>query len=321
MFASKKAVKDLELVMHRQSSCSVLMVRPSQFEANQQTLADNVFQHPTLKQTARSVREKALEEFDLLRSKLEASGINVVVFQDPSDDPAPDSIFPNNWFSTHPGGELVLYPMMAPNRRRERRQKIIDYLKSNTSRLIDLTIYEHENQFLESTGSLAIDHQSKLAFACLSKRTSPKVLDKWSEKLGCRVLMFAAHSEDGSPLYHTNVMMNIGTNYSIYCSEAISDMTQRAVVSKSIGSLGRTVIDISREQLKQFCGNILELKSGTGRFFVVMSENARAAFSEQQLALLSKKAEIISTPLDTVEQHGGGSARCMLAEIFFPTAN
>ena len=290
----------------------VLMVEPRGFAFNAETSADNFFQNQgPIKVPA----ESALKEFQELKKKLMRAGIMVNVFSPGDNLMTPDSVFPNNWFSTTPEGELFLYPMMAQSRRKERRKELIEKLKINYSRLIDLTNLEDRNLFLEGTGSLVLDHEHKIAYASLSKRTSEEAVREWNKSKNYELVLFTSFDQNSAPIYHTNVMMMLGDGFSIVCLEAIRDEKQRVIVRKRLEENG-VVFQITLAQMQSFCGNSLALKNSDGEKFLIMSAQAYAAFTEKQKSLLIRHATIIYSGLTTIETIGGGSARCMIAELF-----
>ncbi|RMG45156.1 MAG: amidinotransferase [Candidatus Dadabacteria bacterium] len=300
-----------------QSSNEVLMIEPLHFGSNPETLADNHFQHScNSSKEALHAQRKAREEFHGLRLKLEEAGVTVHAFSDDQSIVTPDSVFPNNWFSTHKESVCVLYPMKAPTRRLERREEIIEFLKSRYQRFYDLSHFEKQHKFLEGTGSLVLDRANKLAYASLSERTNPDLIKEWATILGFDVIIFRSYDQTGALIYHTNVMMNIGTGYAVICLEAIKSAEERDAVRKSLEEHGIELITITLEQLHAFCGNVIEVRSKDGRLLLVMSATANSAFTDEQLKKIESYAEPLFVPLDTVERYGGGSARCMLAKIF-----
>ncbi len=287
----------------------VLMIEPKGFSFNQET-TDNFFQN---KAALQAPGEAAMREFQDLKKKLMAADINVNVFSPKAG--TPDAVFPNNWFSTTPSGKLILYPMMAPNRRKERSIEIIERLKKNYPELIDLSALENTEIYLEGTGSLVIDHEKKIAFAALSLRTNKEALKEWSKKVGYEVFSFTAKDKNNETVYHTNVVLTLCDGFAIFCDEAIADEKERSKIIEKL-SEDREVIRISLDQMHSFCGNCLELKNESGRKFLVMSASAYNAFTEKQKSTFIKYTTIIYSPLTTIESIGGGSARCMIAELF-----
>jgi hypothetical protein len=263
----------------------------------------------------------ALAEFNNLAAALEAVGVNVVIFDDTLEPHTPDSIFPNNWLSMHADGTAVLYPMMAGNRRPERREDILASLSAdhgfNIEQTIDLSAFEAKEKFLEGTGSIVLDRDNHIAYACKSARTDLDLLGEFARKLGYEVVAFSALDEDGSAIYHTNVMMCIGLDFVVICSECIAEDERTAVLNR-LRDTGHEVIDISFAQMTSFAGNMLELKSANGERIIAMSSQALNSLDDEQRTALSSRAQIVSVPIDTIETSSGGSVRCMLAEIHLP---
>jgi hypothetical protein len=300
-----------------QTTNNLLMIRPVDFKFNEQTASNNMFQQDSVET---NVQQKALEEFDSFVLTLSKNGIDVTVISDTLQPETPDSIFPNNWISLHEDGTVVLYPMFSENRRLERRQDIIEELSNKfvVSQVIDLSDYENKNQFLEGTGSLVLDRKAKIAYACRSLRTSEDVIEDFCAQTGYTYLLFNALDGSGFPIYHTNVMMCIAEEFAAICLDAISDLNQRDEVVNSLRNNGKTVMDITIDQMNQFAGNMLQVKNDKNEPLLVMSEQAFNALTKEQIDFLETYNKIVTAPLDTIEKHGGGSARCMLAEIHLP---
>lgn len=298
-----------------QTTSTILMVRPAKFAFNTETAANNQFQKAT---DQAQVNEKAIEEFDRYVELLRQNGIEVIVIQDTAEPHTPDSIFPNNWFSTHATGELVLYPMFAPNRRQERKEAVLDYLKKDyiPKKTIDLTHYEEEGLFLEGTGSMIIDHNKKVVYACRSPRTDEKVFNDFCHQMQLQPLLFSSMDSQGQPIYHTNVMLTIGEKLAVICSESITDKQEKEKVLSSLKNAGKEIVDISQEQVKEFAGNMLEVQNKQGKSFLIMSASAKKSLTDAQIKQIEKYDTILAPDLAIIETNGGGSARCMLAEIF-----
>jgi len=298
-----------------QTTSKVLMVRPARFAFNEETAHNNYFQQ-NLGSEAEAVAENALAEFDSFVKLLRAKDVDVTIVQDSADPWTPDSIFPNNWFSSHISGELVLYPMFASNRRLERKQAVIDLLlrKMDHRKIIDLTQWEEKNEFLEGTGSMIFDRDKRIAYCCRSQRTSEKVLSDFCAKMSYDAVVFDAFDINNQPIYHTNVMMEVGTQVAVICLEAIKNDRQK-VISK-LKSTGKIIVEISLEQVANFTGNMIEIKSRSGHPLMVMSTSARESLTPTQENIISTYNQIVSSELKTIETNGGGSARCMIAEIF-----
>ena len=292
----------------------VLMIEPVGFRSNPETAGDNAFQRAPGDESPQALEIAAREEFTRLRQALEARGVEVVWRAAAADRAAPDAVFPNNWFSTHADGTLVLYPLRAPSRRLERREEIVATLRQSYPQVIDFTAHEAEDRFLEGTGSLVIDEPARIVYAGESPRTDPRLVEDWAQRLGYDPVIFRATDALGRPIYHTNVLLGVGTGWTVVCSEAI-DPLDRPEVLATLAETGHDTIDISRGQMEAFCGNVLELESETGERLVVMSDRAFHAFTDEQRAILAARAELVHADLTTIETHGGGSARCMLAEL------
>ena len=288
----------------------VLMVEPKGFGFNRETSKDNAFQSPV---TMHAPAEAAMKEYQELKKKLMKAGITVMTFS-PKDQSTPDAVFANNWISTTPD-ELIIYPMMSENRRQERNQYIIDRLKGLYQKFTDLTSLEKNGFFLEGTGSLVLDHDNKTAFACLSGRTHEQAIQEWNKSKNYQLVLFHAFDKENQPIYHTNVVMALGEGFSIACLEAIHDEKERNKVREALMLRGE-ILEITRTQMMSYCGNCLALKNDEGQKFLVMSASAYAGFTESQKQKLIKFVTIIYSSLQTIETLGGGSARCMLAELF-----
>jgi hypothetical protein len=307
----------------RQTTSNVLMIAPTRFCGNEQTSSSNRFQNLGCIQNDAQLRARA--EFEGLVSVLSTAGVRVHCFDDTLEPHTPDSIFPNNWVSFHADGSAVLYPMLAPNRRLERRSDILESLnmeqRFRIKQLVDLTHRESESKFLEGTGSLVLDRLNRLAYACLSSRTDLDTLGEFAQILDYEIIAFDAVDRSGTPIYHTNVMLSIGTEFAVLCSDSIAE-SQRTSVIHSLRSTAHTVIDITHQQMESFAGNILELSTVTGDRVIAMSEQAENAFTSAQRAqLIELGGAIVSAPIPTIETLGGGSVRCMLAEVHLPRAN
>jgi hypothetical protein len=290
----------------------ILMIEPRGFTFNRETTGDNYFQS---REHVKAPVETAMKEFHDLKFKLMRAGIEVSVYSPTDDTTTPDSVFPNNWFSTTPYGQLILYPMMAPNRRLERRKDIIEKVKQKYTSFIDLSNLEEKKFFLEGTGSLVMDHENKVAYASLSKRTSEEALKEWKKQMEYEVVMFTSIDKNKEVIYHTNVVMALGDGFAIVCLEAIENEKERKVIRERLAA-NNELIEITLEQVHNFCGNCLMLKNSDGEKFIVMSSKAFNAFTEQQKNRMIRYATIIHSGLTTIETLGGGSARCMMAELF-----
>ena len=306
-------------VKYQQISDTLLMVRPARFGFNHETAHNNAFQVNDVRLSVQEISEKAVEEFDEFVRRIRSHGIEVIVIQDTSEPPKTDAVFPNNWFSTHSTGEVVLYPMYSEIRRLERREDIIDLLAEHfDSGNIDRSLLRHEEQdkFLEGTGSLILDRVNRLVYACYSDRTHPELLEGFCKAYGFEPVGFHATDDKGMPVYHTNVIMALGEELAIICLESIASEEERKHLTLTLESSGKQVIDISLDQVHKFVGNMLEVRNSSGAKFMLMSQQAFKNLTPGQLSLIEKYDKVIHSPLETIEKYGGGSARCMLAEIF-----
>lgn len=297
------------------------MVRPVGFHSNPLTAPSNRFQGKT-EQSDAEQQASAEREFEGLVAALREAGVTVVEIDDTPDPPTPDSVFPNNWVTTHADGTVVLYPMEAANRRTERRMDIVDALAAEhgfkVTRVIDITAHENDGRYLEGTGSLVLDRVNRIAYACLSSRTHLDALGDFAQQLDYDVVAFDAVDRDGVPIYHTNVMMSIGEGLAIVCAEAIAREDQRSAVIESLERSGHDIISLTFDQMDAFAGNMLELKSQSGQRLLAMSAQAEASLTEEQRAKIDAYAKIVSAPINDIESSAGGSVRCMLAEIHLP---
>lgn len=297
------------------------MIRPVRFGFNEQTAESNAFQDIKLAaQTKDVAQEDARREFDDMVRQLEAAGLDIIVYDDTTEPYTPDSIFPNNWVSFHASGTVVLYPMQAENRRLERRQDIIDDLSArfHVSRIVDLTHFEQEGKFLEGTGSMVLDRMSRIAYACLSPRTDADVLAEFGRQTGYRTIPFRAVDTNGKPVYHTNVVMCIADTFAVVCLAAIVDPDERLMIRQELETANKRVIDISLEQMASFAGNMLQVKTTKGQKLLVMSTRAFESLTPKQIDLLDDYATLKHFDLSMIEGNGGGSARCMMAEVHLP---
>ena len=310
----------------RQCAEAVLMVRPVSFGYNPETAASNKFQRQPAG-AASDDRAIARNEFEGLAGALIGEGVRVCVVRDTAEPPKPDAVFPNNWVSFHEDGTVVLYPMEAESRRRERRREIIDEVSERlgfkVSRLIDLTAHEAHGRYLEGTGSLVLDHRERTAYACLSSRTHAEVIGEWATELGYEPILFTAVDRAGAAIYHTNVLMCIGEKAVIVGAQAIA-AADRARVMERLRATGREVIELGHTELEHFAGNMLELGTwdeALGDYRVlVMSDAARHSLRPETFARLSACTdEVLAVPVPTIERLGGGSVRCMLGEVFLPS--
>lgn len=307
--------------MRSQTTSNILMIRPVNFGFNQETAESNAFQNAEFgEQNKEQSQQEALIEFDEMVEQLRKSGVNIIVINDTVEPHTPDSIFPNNWVSFHGNGSLITYPMQAKNRRLERREDIIEQISAlfYVNRKVDLSHFEKENKFLEGTGSMVLDRKFKIAYACLSPRTNVDVLKEFSAQMNYEIVTFNAVDGDGRQIYHTNVIMCIGDMFAVVCLEAIPDLDEKLMVRNSLEQSGKRVVEITLEQMNKFAGNMLEIKSKTGQKMLVMSSSAFHSLTPKQIDILDDYCTIHHFDLSMIEGNGGGSARCMMAEIHLP---
>ncbi len=307
-----------------QSTDAVLMIRPAQFYPNAETASNNVFQKPLAHLDEAAILEAAQAEHDALAGALDAAGVTVCVLDSRAADQTPDALFPNNWFSTHADGRVVLYPMSTPNRRRERREDVLAALSGRfgfrTTGRVDLTALEDRGVYLEGTGSLLIDRPRGIVYVCRSLRSHPDGIAAIGAALGLRAVVFGATDASGFPIYHTNVMLALGTQFAIVCLEAVADEAERATLAAGLEASGRELVAITRAQMGEFAGNALEVRGRGGAPLVAMSTRAWAAFTPAGQRAIARHAGVVAVPVPVIETIGGGGVRCMLAEIFLPRA-
>lgn len=302
-----------------QTTDTVLMIEPVAFGFNEQTAVNNYFQV----QQEGNVQDKALKEFNDFVEKLRAKDINVITIKDTLEPKTPDSIFPNNWVSFHADGKVVLYPMFAENRRLERRDDIINQIKEQfeVTEVIDYSGAEKDNLFLEGTGSMIFDHDNKLAYGSVSLRLDEGLFRKFCSDFGFQPVVFHSYQTAGEerlPIYHTNVMMCVADQFVVICLDCIDDESERNNVIETIKNSGKELIEISEDQMQNFAGNMLQVHNKSGEKFLVMSQSAYKSLNRDQVSAIEKYCEIIYSDLEVIETNGGGSARCMLAEVFLP---
>jgi hypothetical protein len=309
-----------------QSAAAVLMVRPARFAFNPQTAPSNLFQHPP-EPNAQSgapidLQALALREFDTLAECLQGAGVTVVVAEDTETPAKPDALYPNNWVSFHRDGTVVLYPMLAPNRRSERREEIILRVATaggfRITRTVDLSYRENEGKYLEGTGSLVLDRVRRVAYANLSPRTDLDVLGEFAQQLDYELVTFEAFDHAGRPVYHTNVVMALGAGFAVICGAAITNLKHREAVYSMLRSSGHEIIDISPPQMLAFAGNLLEL-APPGQNVIALSTTAWQILDAAQRRALTKYGRVLTADIPVIERFGGGGVRCMLAEIHLPT--
>ncbi len=300
-----------------QTTNTVLLIRPANFGFNTETEASNAFQNK-VSESEQTIKQKALAEFEAFASLLKSKGVNVIVFDDTPLPQKPDAIFPNNWVSFHADGTVILYPMFAQNRRLERRHDIIESLKKEfiITQVIDLSGYEAENKFLEGTGSIIFDHDHKIAYACLSPRTDKELFFNLCERLQYKPVCFHSQDKEGQEIYHTNVMMCIGEKFAVICSDTIADERERENVLQSLTQTGHEIIEVTTDQMNHFAGNMLAIKTKDNKAILALSQSAFDSLTVAQRQAIGKFCELVPLAIPTIETIGGGSARCMIAELF-----
>jgi hypothetical protein len=304
-----------------QTTSNILMIRPVRFGFNEQTAESNAFQNVAVAAQTKGIsQDAALQEFDAMVRWLQDNGVNVMVFDDTAEPHTPDSIFPNNWVSFHQSGKVILYPMQAQNRRLERRMDIIEALGDNfqVEQVIDLSYFEAENKFLEGTGSMVLDRKNRIAYACLSPRTNKDVLVAFSKVIDYKIVTFDATDINNKAIYHTNVVMCVGDVFVVICLEAIKNLDERLLVRETITKSGKEVIEISLDQMNRFAGNMLLVNNTKGEKLLVMSTSAYQSLTPKQITQLDDYARLTHFDLSMIEGNGGGSARCMMAEVHLP---
>ncbi|PVW13391.1 citrulline utilization hydrolase CtlX [Marixanthomonas spongiae] len=307
----------------QQITNTILMIRPVAFRMNEQTAVNNYFQEELELENAK-INEKAQQEFDAFVKKLRQVGVNVIVENDKLELDTPDSIFPNNWVTFHENGDMALYPLFAENRRKERREDVIERIESEgfkINNVIDYTDAENEGIFLESTGCLILDRVNEKAYCALSPRADEQMVIEFCEDFEFTPVIFTANQTvDGKrvPIYHTNVMMCLAENFAVICLDSIDDTAEKKNVVQHLKNDGKEIIAITEAQMHNFAGNMLQVRGANDSKYLVMSDAARQSLTEEQVSAIENHCEILSTDLTTIETCGGGSARCMMAEIFLP---
>ena len=300
----------------QQVTSHVLMIRPSAFGYNVETAKNNVFQHKPANGRVSDITTQAIKEFDDFVQLLEKEGIHVTIIEDSQSPQKPDAVFPNNWISFHQDGTIITYPMFSKLRREERREEIIQDLTQgfHVGQRIHFEIFEKHRQYLEGTGSMVLDRVNKVAYACISERTDPELLNDWCQRMEFKPHTFHAMS-NGIPIYHTNVMMAIGSKVAVVCLECLPDVSERTALLENL-SMYHAVVEINDAQVQSFAGNMLALKNGNEEELMVMSARALSSLTIEQKKEIEKYCRIVASPIQTIEDVGGGSARCMIAEIF-----
>ena len=297
------------------------MVRPASFGFNPETANTILFQREITETSRKEIERRARIEFDMLASRLRAAGVEINIFEDKEELGTPDAVFPNNWVSLHDDGTVVLYPMFAPSRRPERRRDIIENLQSSgfgVSRIVDLTRHENDGRFLEGTGSVVFDHVQRCAYAGVSPRTNTEVFRELCDILRYKPITFRAVNESGQEIKHTDVMMSIGDGFAVVCADSMPDAAERKLVLEGLKAAGREIITIDQKQLQQFAGNVLQLQTRPAGSALAISTAACLALRPEQRKAIEKHARIVESPLPLFESIGGGSARCMMADVHLP---
>ena len=303
-----------------QTTSNILMVRPANFGYNEETAASNAFQSRGEALTGQEARVKAVEEFDGFVAKLRENGINIIVVEDTHEPVTPDAVFPNNWITFHQNGTVITYPMLSKIRRQERRDDVLDLLLDEffIGKKIELEDYEQENIILEGTGSLILDRSNRLAYACLSPRTSLDLLKRFCEITDFEPVAFHAVDGVGMEIYHTNVMMALGETFVVICLETVKDEMEKKLLLEKFYVTNKEIIAISLDQMMHFAGNMLQVRNEQEETFLIMSEQAYRSLNPEQLGQIEKHTQVIYAPIPTIETLGGGSVRCMMAEVFLP---
>ncbi len=304
-----------------QTTSHLMMIRPASFQFNQETAISNDYQQKNNSLSSKEIIQKAQEEFDEFVEILKDNNVDVTVIEDTITPAKPDAVFPNNWISMHANGTVFLFPMKTENRRIEKRMDIVDVLrkKFKVKDVVDLSDYEQKNLALEGTGSMIFDHDHKLIYACLSPRTDLEVLNDYAKRIGYTPIIFHSYKKNGQPQYHTNVVMCVAETFVIICLASITDIKERKLVEDTILKTKKEIIAISQDQLeKYYAGNMLQVRNAVGNLFLVMSERALKSLKEEQMEAIQNHCDILTAPIYLIEEIGGGSARCMMAEIFLP---
>ncbi len=296
-----------------------MMVRPANFGFNEETAGNNAFQTKDNSLTTNEVKEKAATEFDNFVKILRGCSVDVVVMEDSISPLKTDAVFPNNWFSTHEDGTMILYPMYSPNRRLERDENIIRALENDFKvvKKVHFDQFENDNLFLEGTGSMIFDRPNKICYACLSVRTDLVLLNRLCSVIGYKPVAFHAVDAADQDIYHTNVMMALGETFVVICLETVKNEAEKVALLHEFQLTQKEIIEISLAQMQRFVGNMLQVRNDKGETFLVMSQQAFESLTPEQIQLIEKHTHIVSADIKTIETYGGGSARCMMAEIFF----
>jgi len=308
--------------MRRQTTRHILMVRPANFGFNEETAANNAFQSRDGRLSPDAIRQKAVEEFDAFVQRLRDAGVDVLVALDSDSPIKPDAVFPNNWATFHQEGWLITYPMFAPTRRRERSENVLKVAFDagfQVEKRVHLETGESTENYLEGTGSIIFDHQNRLAYACLSPRTDAGLLEELCRELGYEKVVFHAVDAHGQDIYHTNVMMAMGETFVVICLDTVRDAQERTMLENKFRETGKEIVLISLDQMNAFAGNMLQIRNDREETLLVMSEQAYRSLTPAQTQALERHTKLLHSPIETIETYGGGSARCMMAEVFMPS--
>lgn len=309
--------------MRQQTTRHILMVRPANFGFNEETAANNAFQKRGGQASPADISRQARREFDAFVEKLREAGVNVIVVKDSARPVKPDAVFPNNWVTFHQEGMVITYPMFSPARRRERRRQVVEEVLQHGFRAekrVNFEFNEKINRFLEGTGSIIFDHTNRLAYACLSPRTDEKLLHELCELIGYQAVAFRSVDESDQDVYHTNVMMAMGETFVVICLDSVRDPQERKMLEEKFAATGKEIVPISLAQMNSFAGNMLQVRNERDETILVMSETALQSLSPEQISRLEQHTRLLHSNIHTIETLGGGSARCMMAEVFLPSA-
>lgn len=302
----------------KQTTSHILMVRPASFGFNEETAESNAFQKKDTQADTQQVKTKAIEEFDAMVAKLRDNNIQVLVIEDSPEPEKPDAVFPNNWITTQAGGTIFTYPMESPARRLEYRPNILDTIgeQFNVNAVFDFSDRADDDLFLEGTGSMILDRVNKIVYACISPRTHEKLLQQWCKVSGYQPFIFQATDANGQAIYHTNVLMGLGSEYVVICLESIKSPSQRRLIVESFRNTGKDIVEISNQQMMEFAGNVLEVENKFGHRYLLLSQTAYDALQPEQIKIIQRSAKLLPFSIPTIEKFGGGSVRCMVAELF-----
>ena len=300
-----------------------MMIRPANFGFNPETAESNAFQNSKTNLSKKAIAEIAVNEFDEFVKKLRRAGVQVHVFEDTPTPAKPDSVFPNNWVSFHQNAAIITYPMLSNLRRLERRNDILESFSEQfeVSQIVRLQHFESQNQILEGTGSIVLDRFHKIAYACLSPRTDEGLLDLFCSKTGYKKMAFTSVDQSGQQIYHTNVMMAMGIDFVVICLDSVRDKKERKAIEDSFAETGKFIFEITFAQMNAFAGNMLQILGRNNEPLLVMSTQAFESLTKEQIRQLESRTKLLHSGINTIEQFGGGSARCMMAEVFLPEKN